>query len=173
MIYPWPSEVKENFLSSLGRCCWVYQNINIKMNTNWLCNTCRSHPTSTPLHDTFYVMISVTFECEGHAKVAFPSAGWRCWLTNIKMNIKWLWLELSFYQLTFESSKYQITEKNLLIFCQSELQLAVRSDYVKERFFNILEATFYSYKRCRFHSGETDLCSSRRRCRLIRYYPEL
>jgi hypothetical protein len=30
-------------------------------------NTSRSHPTSTPLHDTFYVMISVTFECEGQA----------------------------------------------------------------------------------------------------------
>jgi hypothetical protein len=28
------------------------------------CNTCRSHPASTPLHDTFYVKISVTFECD-------------------------------------------------------------------------------------------------------------
>jgi hypothetical protein len=26
---------------------------NIKMNTKWLCNTSRSHPTSTPLHDAF------------------------------------------------------------------------------------------------------------------------
>jgi hypothetical protein len=61
------------------------------------------------------------------------------------MNIKWLWLKLSFYQLKFESSKYQITEKNLKIFFHTEIQLAVRSDYVKERFFNILEATLYSY----------------------------
>jgi hypothetical protein len=44
---------------------------SIKMNTKWLCNTCRSHPTSTPLHDTFYLMISVTFECEGHANWPF------------------------------------------------------------------------------------------------------
>jgi hypothetical protein len=34
-------------------------------------NTFRPHPTSTPLHDTFYVMISVTFECEGQADCPF------------------------------------------------------------------------------------------------------
>jgi len=34
-------------------------------------NTSRSHPTSTSLHDTFYVMISVTFECEGQADCPF------------------------------------------------------------------------------------------------------
>jgi hypothetical protein len=28
---------------------------NIKMNTKWLYNTSRSHPTSTPLHDKYYV----------------------------------------------------------------------------------------------------------------------
>jgi hypothetical protein len=37
---------------------------NIKMKTEWLFNTSRSHPTSTPLHHTFYVMIYVNFESE-------------------------------------------------------------------------------------------------------------
>jgi hypothetical protein len=31
----------------------------------------RSNPTSTPLHQTFYVMISVTFECEGNPNWPF------------------------------------------------------------------------------------------------------
>jgi hypothetical protein len=44
---------------------------NIKMKTKWLFNTSRSHPTSTPLHHTFYVMISVTFECEGNPNLPF------------------------------------------------------------------------------------------------------
>jgi hypothetical protein len=43
---------------------------NIKMNTKWIWNTSRSHPTSTP-HDTFYVIISVTFEREGHSNWPF------------------------------------------------------------------------------------------------------
>jgi hypothetical protein len=50
---------------------------NIKMNTKWFCNTNRSHPTSTQLHDTIYIMISVTFESEDYAnrcKLAFSSA---------------------------------------------------------------------------------------------------
>jgi hypothetical protein len=35
---------------------WVHKNkFKKKMNTKWFCNTYRSHPTSTPLHDTFYV----------------------------------------------------------------------------------------------------------------------
>jgi hypothetical protein len=70
---------------------------NIKMNTKWawLCKTCRSHPASTPLHDTFYVMISVTFECERHANWPFllqvDVARDGSTKTNIKMNTKW-WL---------------------------------------------------------------------------------
>jgi hypothetical protein len=39
------------------------------------CNTYRSNPTSTPLHHTFYVMISVTFPVWRKSKLAFPSAG--------------------------------------------------------------------------------------------------
>jgi hypothetical protein len=45
-----------------------YTTNNIKMNTKWLRNTSRSYPNYTPLHHTFYVMISVTFERKGHAK---------------------------------------------------------------------------------------------------------
>jgi hypothetical protein len=71
---------------------------NIKMNTKWICNTSRSHPTSTP-HDTFYVIISRDLRAWRTFKLAFPSTGWRCWAgngstkTDIKMNIKWLRLK--------------------------------------------------------------------------------
>jgi hypothetical protein len=44
---------------------------NIKMKSKWLFNTSRSHPTSTPLHNTLHVMISVTFESEGNANWPF------------------------------------------------------------------------------------------------------
>jgi hypothetical protein len=53
-------------------------------------NTSRSHPTSTPLHDTFYVMISVTFECDCPFLLQFYVAGDGPTTTNIKMNTKWL-----------------------------------------------------------------------------------
>ena len=59
-----------------------------------LWNTPRYHPTSTPLHDTFYVMISVTFECKGQADRLFllqvDVAGDGSTTTQIKMNTKWL-----------------------------------------------------------------------------------
>jgi hypothetical protein len=64
------------------------------MKTKWLFNTSRSHPTSTPLHHTFYVIISVTFESEGNANWPFllqvEIAGDGSTKTNIKMNTKWL-----------------------------------------------------------------------------------
>jgi hypothetical protein len=52
----------------------------------------RPHPTSTPLHDTFYVnvMISVTFECDCPFLLQFDVAGDGSTTTNIKMNTKWL-----------------------------------------------------------------------------------
>jgi hypothetical protein len=56
--------------------------INIKMNTKWLCNTSRSHPTSA-----------------WQVLCAFPSAGCRCWgwvYNNQKQNeysVKWYWLK--------------------------------------------------------------------------------
>ncbi len=70
------------------------------MNTKWLCTTYRSHPTSNPLHDKFYVMISVTFEREGHANLPFllqvDVVGDEPATTNIKINTKWLWLKTHF-----------------------------------------------------------------------------
>jgi hypothetical protein len=52
------------------------------------CNTYRSNPTSTPLHHTFYVMISVTFPVWRKSKLAFPSAGWRCWWLEWRMGLQ-------------------------------------------------------------------------------------
>jgi hypothetical protein len=64
-------------------------------------NTCRSHPTSTPLHGTFYVMISVTFERQGRANWPFlldfdVARGW-VYIQPISKSIpngKWIWLKL-------------------------------------------------------------------------------
>jgi hypothetical protein len=57
-------------------------------------NTYLSHPTSPPLHDSFYVMISVTFKREENANWPFllkvGVAGDGSTTTNIKMNTKWL-----------------------------------------------------------------------------------
>ncbi len=73
---------------------------NFKMNTKWFCNTYRSHPTPKTLHDTFYVMISLTFESEGYASWPFllqvDVAGDGSTKTNFKMNTKWLWLKTNF-----------------------------------------------------------------------------
>ncbi len=80
---------------------------NIKMNTIWLCKTYRCHPTSTPLHDTFYVNLRDLRKWRTR-KLAFPSAGWRCWGWVYKKPIsKWIpngyGLKLNFYtQLTLE-----------------------------------------------------------------------
>jgi hypothetical protein len=52
----------------------------IKMNTKWLCNTSRSHPTSTPLHDKFYVPFLLQVVVAGDGSTT----------TKIKMNTKWL-----------------------------------------------------------------------------------
>ncbi len=70
----------------------------IKMNTKWLCKTCLSYPTSTPQHWQFYVMISVTFESEGHANWPLPSAGWRCrgWVYKKQYQINTKWLKTHF-----------------------------------------------------------------------------
>ncbi len=72
----------------------------IKMNTTWLCNTSRFHPTSTSLHNTFYVMISLTFECEGPANWPFllqvDAAVDGPTTKNVKINTKWLWLKTHF-----------------------------------------------------------------------------
>jgi hypothetical protein len=67
---------------------------DIKRNTKWFCYTSRSHPTSPPLHDTFYVMISVTFNYERYVNWPFllqvDVAGMGLKTTIIKMNTKWL-----------------------------------------------------------------------------------
>jgi hypothetical protein len=53
-----------------------------------------SHPTSTPLTGTFYVMISVTFECKENANWPFllqvdVAGDWNgSTKTNIKINTK-------------------------------------------------------------------------------------
>jgi hypothetical protein len=47
----------------------------------------RPHPTSTPLHDTFF---SVTFECDCPFLLQFDVAGDGSTTTNIKMNTIWL-----------------------------------------------------------------------------------
>jgi hypothetical protein len=72
ILYTIAWHVLRKDLRDLRVCYWLFllqfawdgsTTTNIKMNTKWVCNTCRSHPTSKPLHDTFYVKISVTFEC--------------------------------------------------------------------------------------------------------------
>jgi 3D (Asp-Asp-Asp) domain-containing protein len=53
---------------------------NIKMNTKWLCKTSRSHPTSTPLHDKFYVPFLLQ---------VYVAGDWNgSTTTNIKINTK-------------------------------------------------------------------------------------
>jgi hypothetical protein len=76
---------------------------NIKMNTKWLrlylLDNDETRPFLTqPLHhldEKFFVMISVTFECEGQTDCPFllqvDVAGDGSTTTNIKMNTKWLY----------------------------------------------------------------------------------
>jgi hypothetical protein len=72
-----------------GWRCWDGSaTTNIKMNTKWLCNTSRSHPTSTPLHDKFYVPF---------LPQVYVAGDWNgSTTTNIKINTEWLWLKTHF-----------------------------------------------------------------------------
>jgi hypothetical protein len=75
------------FFPSAGWCCcwgWVYilQQPIIKMNTKWawLYKTCRSHPAST-YPTAWHVLRNDLRDLRmwKTCKLAFPSAGWRCW----------------------------------------------------------------------------------------------
>ncbi len=54
-----------------------------------------SHPTSTPLHDTFYVMISVTFERQVHVK----------WPLLLQVDVAGGWVYKNQYQNEYQMVK--------------------------------------------------------------------